>query len=52
MKVYYIEAGKHPTSNIGSFNEHKIVMMYNTHAIYSCEVWEFKGKLLSYEYID
>jgi hypothetical protein len=52
MKVYYIVTGPHATDAIGSYNEHKIVMMYNHCAIYTCNTWEFKGKLLGYEYID
>lgn len=37
---------------IGSFNKHKMEMMYPEKKVYECHISEFKGNQLSYEYID
>lgn len=49
MKVYYI---KTPNEEIGSLSEYKIKQMYNNKIIYVCDISDFKGKLLSSEYVD
>jgi hypothetical protein len=41
-----------PHYNIGSLNKHKMQVMYKGYYIYECDMSEFKGHLLSSEYID
>jgi hypothetical protein len=52
MKVYYIIEMHRYMWSIGSFNKHKMEMMYRGKDIYECDISEFKGHLLSSEYID
>jgi hypothetical protein len=50
--VYYVTIKGRGGYTVGSFNRHKIEMMYKGYKIEECEPWEFKGQMLGYEYID
>jgi hypothetical protein len=52
MKVYYIIANRGKLYTKGSFNKHKLEMMFKGYKIYECDISEFRGHLLSSEYID
>ena len=49
MHVYYIISNK---GNIGCLNRSKLEKIYKTYNIFICDISEFKGHLLSSEYLD
>jgi hypothetical protein len=52
MKIFYIITQSKRPYCIGSVNKHKMRMMYPGFQIFSSDISEFKGHLLSSEYID